>query len=111
MSHTRPNATGWVTGQAGDAVEIQADPPGDGIGPDLTPPDKVDGQDPREYRRLEKDHRAAQKDAAGVYDGGDTPELFESAEEPRTPHPFPDAVVREPQDPQPEDPRVGKGDR
>lgn len=115
MSHTRPSGTGWVAGQQGEPVEIQADPPGDGIGPDHTPPDRVPGQDPKEYRRLERDHRTTVKEAGGTYDGDAQPELFESAEEPATPHPFSDARATEPQDPatevRPDDPREGRAAR
>ncbi len=116
MSHTRPTGTGWVTGQQGEPLEVLADPPGDAIGPDLTPPDQIPGQDKSEYRRLEKDHRQAVKDYARSRPDVGSPELFESPEEPRTPHPFPEASVAEPQDPRVElppvsDPREGKGDR
>lgn len=65
MSHTRPSGTGWVSGQQGEPVEVQADPPGDGIGPDLTPPDAVAGLDKRELRRLERDHRELAKSSEG----------------------------------------------
>ena len=106
MSHTRPAGSGWVTGQQGEPVQIQADPPGDGIGPDLTPPDRIEGQDPGEYKRLAKDHKQALKDAGRTYTEDGMPGLNESAEEPATAYPFPDARVSEPQDP-----REGKGAR
>lgn len=122
MTHTRPTGTGWVTGQQGEPVTVLADPPGDGIGPDLTPPDKVPGMDAGEYKRLEKDHRAAVKAIGAGYDGDAQPELFETPEVEPTPDPFADARVSEPQDPTPElpedtretkaaakDPREGRG--
>jgi hypothetical protein len=65
MSHTRPTATGWVTGQQGDPVEVQADPPGDGIGPDHTAPDLVPGLDAKEAKRLQRDHRELLKASEG----------------------------------------------
>jgi hypothetical protein len=111
-----------VTGQQGEPVTVLADPPGDGIGPDLTPPDKVPGMDAGEYKRLEKDHRAAVKAIGAGYDGDAQPELFETPEVEPTPDPFADARVSEPQDPTPElpedaretkaaakDPREGRG--
>jgi hypothetical protein len=65
MSHTRPTGTGWATGQTGEPVEVQADPPGDGIGPDHTPPDAVSGLDAKEVRRLQRDHRELTKASEG----------------------------------------------
>lgn len=65
MSHTRPTATGWVSGQQGEPVQVQADPPGDGIGPDHTPPDEVAGIDAKEARRLQRDHRELTKASEG----------------------------------------------
>ena len=56
----RPHGTGWVDLDH-QPVEIEADPPGDGLGPDLQAPDEVADQDPREFKRLAKDHRAAMK--------------------------------------------------
>ena len=97
MSHIRPTATGWVTGQQGEPVTIQAEPAGDGIGPDHTPPDAVPGLDPREFRRLERDHRALVKGEKVPEPG--TPELHETAPDEPTKNPF--AV----------DPREGRGDR
>jgi hypothetical protein len=98
MSHTRPTGTGWVTGQQGEPVETVADPPGDGIGPDLTPPDAVPGLDPRELKRLTKDHREMLKGAESPYEQPST-DLFETPREPATANPF---VT---------DPREGKSDR
>jgi hypothetical protein len=100
MSHTRPSGTGWVSGQQGEPVEVQADPPGDGIGPDLTPPDAVPGLDAKEVRRLQRDHR----------------ELLKASESDR-----PDVAAPEPNDtehdpaqraafPTPFDPREGRAD-
>lgn len=111
MSHTRPSGAGWVEGQQGEPVEAMADPPGDAIGPDLTPPDQIPGQDKGEHRRLAKDHRDAVKQAGQVYTDDPGGELHESAEEPRTADPFESARATEPGDPQPEDPRQGKGAR
>lgn len=116
MSHTRPTGTGWVAGQQGEPVEIMADPPGDAIGPDLTPPDQIPGQDKAEFKRLEKDHRAAVKDYEQSRTNVGETELYESAAEPATQNPFAAARVSEPQDPRVEvapdsDPRRGKGDR
>lgn len=114
MSHTRPIGIGWVSGQNGDPVEVVADPPGDAIGPDLTPPDAVDGQDRGELRRLEREHRQALKAVGQPYTDDPGDELHESAEEPRTADPFPDARATEPQDPAgeaPSDPREGQAAR
>lgn len=111
MTHTRPSGTGWVTGQSGEPVTTIADPPGDGIGPDLTPPDRIEGQDPKEFRRLARDHEKAVKEINTNALSEDTPELHETAEVEPTPHPFPDARVSEPQDPAvelPDDPREQK---
>jgi hypothetical protein len=101
MSHTRPLGTGWVTGQQGDPVEVAADPPGDGIGPDLTAPDNVPGMDRTEARRLVKDHRETIKGAESPYEHPDT-ELFETPREPSTANPF---AAR------PTDPREGQTER
>lgn len=122
MTHTRPSGTGWVTGQHGKPVEIMADPPGDGIGPDLTPPDAVPGMDAKELKRLQRDHRDAVKAVNTNALSEDGPDLHETPEVEPTPHPFPDARVSEPQDPTPElpddsretkaaakDPREGRG--
>lgn len=65
MSHTRPHGLGWAEGQRADPVEVQSDPPGDGIGPDHTAPDAVPGQDPKEVRRLQRDHRELLKASEG----------------------------------------------
>lgn len=100
MSHARPLGTGWVAGQPGTPIEVQADPPGDGIGPDLTPPDAVSGMDPKELKRLRRDHERAVK--------GD-------GEQPDISAPEPVDVKHEPVQRAdfgtPPDPREGKGDR
>jgi hypothetical protein len=92
MSHPRPSGTGWIN------VETAIDPPGDGIGPDHTPPDAIPGQDPREAKRLARDHRELTK-AGDRPAEQPTPDLHESAAEPPTANPFA------------ADPREGKGDR
>jgi len=107
VSHTRPAGTGWVTGQHGEPVEVQGDPPGDGIGPDLTPPDQIEGQDAKEFRRLQREHEKAMKTIGTNVLSENAPELHETAEVEPTPHPFPDARATGPQDPatEVEDPR------
>jgi len=113
MSHTRPSGAGWVSGLEAEPVEVATEPPGDGIGPDLQPPDRIPGQDGREAKRLATDYRQAVKDTSATPDAI-TPELHESAEEPRTADPFADARAREPQEPAtevPEDPREDQRSR
>jgi hypothetical protein len=91
MSHTRPHGTGWAE------VAVSADPPGDGIGPDHQPPDVIPGQDPREAKRLARDHRERVKAEQALEQP--TPDLNESAAEPPTANPFR------------HDPREGHGER
>jgi hypothetical protein len=98
MSHTRPSGTGWVSGQQGEPVEVQADPPGDGIGPDLTPPDTVPGLDAKEARRLQRDHRELIKASEG-----DRPDV--AAPEPNDTQPDP---AQRAAFPTPLDPREGR---
>lgn len=116
MSHTRPSGTGWVTGQQGEPVEVLADPPGDGIGPDLTPPDAIGSQDPKELKRLEREHRAAVKDVRETAPGEAlvAPEPNDQDPGEPTANPFASARVAEPQDPAvelPADPREGRSAR
>jgi hypothetical protein len=112
VTHTRPTGTGWVAGQQGEPVEILADPPGDGIGPDLTPPDNVPGLDPKELKRLQRDHERAVKDAgkATTLDEGE-PELFETQHDEPTPSPFPKPPSEDPREQKAaaQDPREGSG--
>lgn len=113
MTHTRPSGTGWVTGQQGEPVTTIADPPGDGIGPDLTPPDRIESQDPAEYKRLVKDHKAAVKEINSNVLREPEPELNETAEVEPTPYQFDSGHPSswEPADPTPElpdDPREQK---
>lgn len=113
MSHTRPTATGWMRGQ-GEPVETLANPPGDGIGPDHTPPDAIDGLDKREAKRLDKDHRERTQSGSVPAEALVSPEPNDGEREPATPHPFPDARATEPQDPageRPDDPREGRAAR
>jgi hypothetical protein len=94
MSPTRPHGLGWAV----DNLEVASEPPGDGIGPDHTPPDAIPGQDPREAKRLARDHRELTK-AGDRPTEQPRPDLHESAAEPPTANPFAP------------DPREGKGDR
>jgi hypothetical protein len=68
MSHTRPHGTGWIEGDTFAPIELASEPPGDGIGPDLTAPDVIAGADPRETRRLQRDHRETLKGAESPYE-------------------------------------------
>lgn len=116
MSHTRPSGTGWVTGQQGEPLEVQADPPGDGIGADLTPPDAIPGQDAKEFKRLERDHRAAVKDLRETAPGEALVSPEPNDQDPGAPtvNPFADARATEPRDPAvelPADPREGRSAR
>jgi hypothetical protein len=106
--HTRPTATGWVAGQQGEPVEILADPPGDGIGPDLTPPDEVPGMDARELKRLQRDHeRAVRQAGKPSVLREDAPELFETQHDEPAPSPFPPPPDPREQETATADPREG----
>lgn len=109
MTHTRPTATGWVTGQQGEPVTVLADPPGDGIGPDLTPPDEVPGMDPKELKRLQRDHEKAVKQAGKPSTLRESePELFETQHDEPTPSPFPAPPDPREQEAAASDPREGE---
>lgn len=101
MSYPRPHGLGWGEGQRATPVEIQADPPGDGIGPDHTPPDAVPGLDAKEVRRLQRDHRELSKASEG-----DRPDTT-----PDPPNDTEHGPAQRAAFPTPFDPREGKADR